>query len=909
MSLAAGTRLGPYEIVAQIGAGGMGEVYRARDARLGRHVALKVLPPQFAEDPERLARFEREAKTLAALNHPHIAHIHGLEESGDQRALIMELVEGLTLAERIAHRAVPLDDVLPLATQLAEALEYAHEHGIIHRDLKPANIKITPDGTVKVLDFGLAKAMEGGPASADPANSPTITSPAMPFDFRSGHPEQGRGVTRAGVILGTAAYMSPEQARGATVDKRADIWAFGVVLYEMLAGRACFGGQTVTDVLAAVVRAEPDWSALPAETPWRVRDLLRRCLTKDAKQRLHDIGDARLEIEQATSAAGPAQGDGAPTPGIPAPAPSRPWRLTPWVLAAVASLAAAAAWVWRPAGAPAAGGADLPQMFSITPPPAHDLADSSYRTLAISADGRDIVLSVDRAGSRFLLRRPLASLDAVPVAGSEGGATLPFLSPDGASIGFWLPGLGIAAAPAAGGAVRVQCDAYTAWGAAWAADGAIIVGGLQGLTRCSPASTRPERLTSAGARGDTFGHQEPQALPDGRVLFVIEHISSTEEQRRVALLDTAGNVRELMRGVTSPRYVPPGDLLFVRGDVLYAIPVDPTTLAPRGPERRLVDRVALGEAYNHAYYRHARYDVSFRGPLVYQPDQVRSESELAWVERSGAVRPLPAPRQDYRSAALSPDGRQVAVSIQTGAGREVWVYGAGSDAGVRVAFGAAHANPSWMHDGRRLLFASSHGGPWTLHTAAADGSGAPSPVGGITRLYVVGTEASELSGGQGLVFSANDEDGLGLFMLRAGAADLTRLSPPRVVETRPAVSPDGRWMAYIARDTGGLQLYVRDLPGSTKKSRVSMEGASLARWARDGRTLYFQAGRQIMAAASPSQAGVEASRPTVAAEIPGLIYFDVAPDGRFLVIRRVSTPPPPQFVVIPNWRALLAEPR
>jgi len=731
-------------------------------------------------------------------------------------------------------------------------------------------------------------------------------------------------VTRSGVIVGTAAYMSPEQARGTAVDKRADIWAFGVVLFELLSGRRPFQGETASDTLAAVLRGDVDWSALPADTPPSVRHLVHRCLVRQPKERLHDIGDARLEIEEAIGGAGTGASSVAPAAEFPPSTRLRVSRAVPWGLAVVATLVAAAAWVWRPTRAPIATALDLPVRFGVTVPPGDELGDSSYRTLAISPDGRDIVFAVDRAGDRFLLRRPLASLDAVPVAGSEGGATMPFLSPDGGSIGFWLPGVGIATVPVAGGPVRLRCEAYTNGDAAWANDGGIIVGGLRGLARCSPGSTRPESLTSIEPQGEVFGHQEPQVLPDGRVLFVIEHASLTEEKRQIALLDTARKVRVLMRGVTSPRYAPPGDLLFVRGDVLYSVPVDPVTLVPRGRERRLTAGIGGGEAYHSAYYRHARYDVSRRGPLVYQPDQLVAESELAWVEPSGMVRPLPVRRQDYRAVALSPDGRSLAVGIEAGAGREVWVFDLGRDAWVRVSYGAAHGDPIWTRDGRRLVFASNRSGPWTIYTAAADGSGTPLPVGGMAGLYVAGTEASELPGGRGLVFSANDELGFGLFVRRAGGSGATRISPPRVPETRPAVSPDGRWLAYLGRDTGGLQLYVRDMPGLATRSRISTEGASRARWAADSRTLYYQAGGRIMAASIPSQAAPTASagspdreagrvaslavsRPRIAAEVPGLVYFDVTPDGRLLVIRRMSMRPPPQLVVVLNWRSLLDE--
>ena len=445
--------LGPYRILGKLGEGGMGEVYRAHDTKLKRDVALKVLPDSFASDPDRLARFTREAQTLASLNHPNIAHIHGLEESGGVTAIVMELVEGDDLSQRIARGAMPLDEALPIATQIADALEAAHEQGIIHRDLKPANIKVRPDGTVKVLDFGLAKAPvpEGAGATADAMNSPTITTPAMPFDWRSGHPEQRRGVTQAGMILGTAAYMAPEQAKGKAVDKRADIWAFGVVLFEMLTGQRAFDGEDITEVLGAVVRLEPNFDALPADVPARVRRVLQLCLRKDLRQRAQAMGDVRLALEGAFETA-------APQAATVAPSPSRGTRLA-WIaalaVAAVVIVALAVPAMRHLREAPPSSPPET-RVDIVTP------TTDSPTSFALSPDGRQIVfVALGEGGSRLWLRS-LATTTAQPLAGTE-GASYPFWSPDSRSVGFFADGK-LKRIDMGGGAPQTVATAFVARG-------------------------------------------------------------------------------------------------------------------------------------------------------------------------------------------------------------------------------------------------------------------------------------------------------------------------------------------------------------------------------------------------------------------------------------------------------------
>src|SRR6516164_5937294 len=626
--LRSGTKLGPYEILAPLGAGGMGEVYRARDTKLNRDVALKVLPEAFARDAQRMARFRREAQVLASLNHPNIATIYGLEESNGNCALVLELVEGPTLAERIGRRdtltpgpspggrgesktespsspvergeskkqgdlpspsgrgwsrvagpgegaafAIGLDESLHIVKQIAEGVEYAHERGIIHRDLKPANVKVRPDGTVKILDFGLAKALEETPAAGSISDSPTISA-----------------ATREGIILGTAAYMSPEQARGKTVDRRCDIWSFGAVLFEMLSGKQAFAGEDVSHTLAAVIMSEPDWSSLPGHLPKQLEGLLRRCLTKDPKQRLQAIGEARIVIEEALT--GSPEGGAVGEPPV-QPAPPPAWRRAlPWTLAAISTLVLLALIVGNVMRAPRPP--TRPIRLVVTLPPGDRLAVGNTPVVALSPDGSRLVYVASHGGSTQLYLRSIGRFEAAPIPGTE-GAESPFFSPDGQSVGFFAEGK-LKTVSLSGGAPRTVCSVSAGRGASWGSDGTIILAPFltSGLFRVSALGGTPTPLTTPDRKKGEFSHRWPEILPGGNeVLFTIwTGIFNLDKQRIGVLSLRTGERRVLFEGGTYARYVPSGHLVYARAGELLAVPFDLNRLEVTGPPVSVVEGVS-----------------------------------------------------------------------------------------------------------------------------------------------------------------------------------------------------------------------------------------------------------------------------------------------------------------------------
>ena len=620
MPLSPGTKLGQYEVVEAIGAGGMGEVYRARDTKLGRDVAIKVLPEEFARDQERLDRFEREARLLAQVNHANIATLYGLEEHDGQRFLVMELVEGETLAERIAKGRIPLDEAIPLFIQIAEGLEAAHQKGIIHRDLKPANIKIGLDGKPKILDFGLAKAFVGEPLSpADSSQSPTLT----------------KG-TAIGVIMGTAGYMSPEQARGLVVDKRTDIWAFGCVLFEALTGRVAFPGETLSDTIANVLKQEPEWESLPDETPAWLRVLLRRCLRKDPERRLRDIGDARLEIEDAPS-------DGTED-FVPAKIAAKPQRFLPWILAGL--MTAVAFWA-------VAHLERDPQVVrtSIVLPPEED---PSRFTIAISPDGAHVVYSATYDNIRGLYLRSLHEGERSPIPGTEGGRS-PFFSPDGDWVGFVADGLLKKVRLDGVGAVTVGESACC--GGSWGPGDNIVFALTRssGLMKVSADGGRPEALTTLDLDEKEQTHRWPQVLPNGKaVLFTSASGGSFDEASIVAVLLSTRERRFLTRG-SYARYVSTGHLVYGRGATLYAVPFDPDRLEVKG------NGVPVQVGVSSALTGRSDFAVSESGTLIFAPARV-TDRRLVLVDLEGRIEPLAAPPLDYGNVQFSADGGQL-VSI------------------------------------------------------------------------------------------------------------------------------------------------------------------------------------------------------------------------------------------------------
>ncbi len=697
MPLSPGTRLGPYEILAPLGAGGMGEVYRARDPKLNRDVALKVLPELLAHDPDRLARFEREAQVLASLNHPNIAHIHGLEDSNGIRALVMELVEGPTLADRVAQGPIALDEALAIATEIAEALDVAHEQGIIHRDLKPANIKVRDDGTVKVLDFGLAKALDpAGASKASATMSPTISMHA----------------TQAGIILGTAAYMSPEQARGKVVDKRADIWAFGCVLFEMLTGRRAFAGDEVTDTLAAVLRQDIDWTALPASMPASVRRLIARCLDRDVSRRLRDIGEARIVLDDP---AVPAKGDAG---GVPALTPPQPlWRRAiPVVLPAIVAgaLAGTAAWYLslRPSTPLAV------TRFPFTLPVGQIFTDlgSNRHMVALSPDGAQMVYA---ANTRLYLRS-MSELDVKAIPGTEGfrNVTEPVFSPDGRSIAFYaVADQTLKRIAVTGGAAVTICPADNPFGISWGPDGIVFGQGSKWILRVSPDGGTSDALVSVKDGEMALG---PQVLAGGQhLLFTLAAGTAPDrwDKAQVVVQSFASGERKtLIVGGSDARYVPTGHILYALGGRVFAVAFDVRRLEVKGDPVPMIEgvrRSATSDAAN--------FGVSSTGSLIYivgPASTSLAQMDLGLIDRKGLVEPLKLPPGPYSSLRVSPDGTRIAFGSDDGKEAIIYIYAlSGASAMQRVTFGGNNRFPIWSRDGKRLAFQSDRDGDLAITCA------------------------------------------------------------------------------------------------------------------------------------------------------------------------------------------------
>ncbi len=698
MPLTPGTTLGPYEVLSAIGAGGMGEVYKARDTKLDRDVALKILPDAFVNDPERLARFQREAKVLASLNHPNIAQIHGLEESGDSPALVLEYVPGPTLQDRIAKGPIPLDEALPIARQIAEALEAAHEQGIIHRDLKPANVKVKDDGTVKVLDFGLAKALGPELSDVEAANSPTMTMTAA--------------ATKMGVIMGTAAYMSPEQAAGKPVDRRSDIWAFGVVLWEMLTGRQLFDGETVSHVLAAVLTREIAWADLPAGVPPDLRRLLRRSLDRDAKRRLRDVGEARVSLDEAgvSSELVPAASD-----VVPAAQPALWQRPVSVAAIALGTAVVASLTVWtltRPVPAPAA---PITRM-SIVLPQTQVRTNTGRRGVAMSPTGTHVVY----AANNQLYLRALDELEAQPLTGTEGrSAAMPFFSPDGQWIGFYsFASTALMKVALSGGAAVTVAGVTEVFGASWGADDTIVFGqGVGGILRIAGTGGTPDVLVSVEPPNRA---SQPQMLPGGEaVLYTLGTGRGTPDTRQIVVEHLATGERTVVvEGGSDARYLPTGHLVYALGGTLLAVPFDVDRLEVTGGPVPVVEGVSRATATGAA-----NADMSRTGALVYLPGEGAGEIRtLVWVGRDGTEEAVAAPPREYVYPRLSPDGTRVTLDDQ-GDGDDVWVWDLARETLTRLTFAAKRDTYGvWTPDGQRVVFASARDGIEDLYWRAADGT-------------------------------------------------------------------------------------------------------------------------------------------------------------------------------------------
>jgi len=787
-------RLGPYELTSSLGAGGMGEVYRARDTRLGRDVALKVLPDAFARDPDRLARFTREAQLLASLNHPHIAAIYGIEEAGETHALVLELVEGPTLADLIAHGPIPLEDAWPMARQIAEALEAAHDQGIVHRDLKPLNIKVRADGSVKVLDFGLAKALEGDTTAAAIGNSPTITSPAA---------------TRAGVVMGTAAYMSPEQARGRTADKRTDVWAFGCVLFEMLTGRRAFGGDEIADTLAAVLRGEPDWPALPATVPASVASLLRRCLQKDRSARLRDIADARFRLEEAR--------EESQSPGV-VTARNHWGQRFLWIAAMVLAAVVAAVSARRFPSQPVQP--DELRLDVTTP------ATIAPTSLAISPDGRTLVFVGASGGKSLLWLRTLNSTTPRPLAGTE-NAKYPFWSPDGRSVGFSV-NLDLKRVDVESGVVQVIAPDAGMYGGDWLSDDTILATRCPGcpMTRVPAAGGPAVTVTEASTKH--IGQRFPEMLPDGR--HFLYFATGTEPGIYVGELGTM-TTRRILTDSSAVKYLPSGHLLFARQGTLFAQRFDSARQELVGSPAPLVQGV-ITDGDNAA-----ALSTSAAGPIAFRIGTSSLKRQLIWFDRSGkALEGLPGvDGLSGVAVALSPDGTRVAFN-QAGGGTDLWLLDVARGVPTRFTFEpSVETYPVWSRDGTRILYSANPKGPMELFVKPATGSGQATPV------------------NEGRAGLADDWSPDGRYVLYSQIngmfADLwaTRLDaggePVRLASGagEGQFSPDGKWVAFVSNESGRLEIFIQPFPGHGDKLQVSVNGGIQPRWRADGQELFFLA--------------------------------------------------------------------
>jgi Tol biopolymer transport system component len=870
----------------------MGEVYRARDTSLGRDVALKVLPESVAADPERLARFEREARTLAALNHPHIAQIHGFETSDGTPALIMEYVDGPALDERIARGPIPVDEAIAIARQVADALDAAHSQSIVHRDLKPANIKVRPDGTVKVLDFGLAKALDSSVSalgSVVVSQSPTITSPAMPFDGRSGHPEHGRGVmTGAGTVLGTAPYMSPEQAKGRPADQQSDIWAFGCVLFEMLTGRRAFQGEDVADTIAAVLRGEPDWRALPSELSPGVLLVLRRCLARDRRERVHHIGDARWLLGEALVGVAGDRRNGA-SRGL------HRRELSAWGLAAILLVSSVGAWWLRGNDGPATASREVTR-FIVTPPENVELIGGGNQIASLlSPDDRKLLYIGFQGGTQAIWVQDFSKTlpDRIP---RTDRAVAPFWSPDSRTIAFFADGeLRIVALDTH--SVRALCPAV-GLGGAWNTDGTIVFAHTNDgrLFRVSANGGSPEALTDIKATPNATSHRYPAFLPDGR-RFIFEAFPLN--QLWLGSLDSP-DVRMVVAAESQGLVLPSGRILYARQGTLFVQPFDLDRAVAEGePQPLETEILSVPSGYS-------AYSASARGHLVYRTGRVIQPTQLTWMDRSGKVVGLVGRPDLYRNPALSADGTRLAIQrTNESQVEDIWLFDLSRGVLSRFVTPEARVSaemPIWSPDSKRIVFALIRTGASNLYAKTVDSSASE-------ELLL------DAKGGAVIPYSWTADGRFILHRMMNGPFYNTGVLPlsgdrtPRLYAARDhiiamsSVSPDGKYVAYNANDSGRFEVYIESFPEPGTRWQVSRDGGVHPRWRPDGRELYYYAADETLtavpinpAAPQPVGAGIPLFRerllygPTVA--IGFAAQYAVASDGRFLLNVPTGAPPP-----------------
>ena len=889
MGIEPGIRLGPYEIVSAIGAGGMGEVYRARDGRLNRDVALKVLPEAFSRDPQRMARFEREARLLASLNHPNIAAIYGLEESDSAPALVMELVEGPTLADRIRAGPIPLDEALPIARQIADALEFAHDNNVIHRDLKPANIKVKADGSVKVLDFGLAKAMSEEMSETDMSNSPTLSIAA----------------TQQGVILGTAAYMSPEQARGRKVDRRTDIWAFGVVLYEMLTGRQAFGGEDVSLAMASVMKSDPEWNRLPQEISPTLRNVLQRCLQKDPKQRLRDMGDVRLALDGAFETGKVAHAEAGAAAGARSIGRAA-LLLSTGALLLGGVIAGIAGWMIKPE--PTA--ARLVTRFAYDLPQGQQFNNIGRTVMALSPDGSRFVYNTLQG----LYLRSMDQLDAHLIPGTEASLTNPFFSPDGQWIGYWQGQLKKIAI--GGGAALNIGPATNPYGVSWALDNTIFFAQPEGIRRVSANGGTPELVIKAGEGEQMDG---PQLLPGGEwVLFAVKkgNVGWDEAHIVVQSLKTKER-RDIWQGGSDAHYVSSGHIVYALNDNLFAIPFDLSKLSAKGspiPVAQGIFRALSGLTAS------ANYGVSDSAESLVYVNGSEGSVTISWMDREGNFTPLRKTVSHYSDLAFSPDGKRLAVtdgSYFSGDKADIWIDDLERDSLTRLTFNGASRYPFWTPDGQRIVYASLDNGVLNLWWTRADGSGGPQR---LTESSVDRFPGSWRPDGKILAFFQRTESNNDILTLPIEGDEKSGWKPGQAVpfansrfqEILPAFSPDGRWLAYTSDESGRLEVYVRPFPGPGGKWQVSTGGGLKPMWSPNGKELFYNTvdNNKIMVASYTASADTfRAGTPQLwsASQFTSVgqtFNNSLHPDGkRFAVLKTADTgvPATVRVNIVLNW--------
>jgi Tol biopolymer transport system component len=863
MRLSIGTRLGPYEIISPLGAGGMGEVYRARDTKLDREVAIKVLPATTANDPDRLARFEREAKVLASLNHPQIAQIYGLEQSGETRALVMELVAGSTLTV-----PQPMHTAIQFARQIAEAIEAAHEKGITHRDLKPGNIMVTPEGTVKVLDFGLASA-PGGESASNPANSPTITMAAA---------------TQAGIILGTAAYMSPEQAAGKPVDKRSDIWSFGVVLYEMLSGARLFEGETLSHTLAHVLTRPIDLGNLPKDTPPAIVTLLRRCLDRDPKKRLRDIGEARVAIEEYLANPKTAAAT------VPAGPMGRARVLAPWLVAGVA-LALAAGLGWRQFLRPAETA--FPVRFTVSPPPKSAFAGAD--TMALSPDGRYLAFTAGYGSSlaeHQLWVRPIDSTEPHLVS-TYSGAYFPFWSPDSRFIGCWTPE-GLKKVSVEGG-VPVSVTKAHPMGGTWNRNGVILIGDSGGsISQVPEGGGEPTPVLRLDKSRQESSQTWPQFLPDGRRFL---YFSRSAKQSAI-YLGTLGSseTRQVVESDGAGAYAE-GYLLFVRGQSLVAQPFQATSGKLTGALFPVVEKIGIIPEIPLT-----TFSISASGALAFRSG-VDTKSVIGVFNRKGERIGSAGPPGDYAQITLSPDEKRLAVDRREKGSYDIWMLDLASGVFSRVTFDPANdRDPVFSPDGREIVFTNNRSGMPHLYRKTIGGKSEELIYSGPDR------EASEAWLRDGSILFGN-LGGRKYFLLRPGEAQPRLIYQSDYQVDEPAISPDGKWVAYGSIESGRWEAYVARFPEWDERRQISTEGGVQPHWRQDGREIVYATseGKLISVTVKPG--------PSFEATSPVLLFnsdlrasgtveqWTMSRDGsKFYVLTSVQEGDKPMTVVV-NWLA------